>query len=243
MPRIDALIEKLKQQYHAGAPLPQMLATLQLLHTEIAGGLKETEVLGTSGVSVLIPNVPAVHYPKQINPFEDNTVVYFELPEAEASDEEIDELLLQQSGIVSQEGLYKGRHNDNSQGEQYKHAKAKKENIQSEFAFGDEKTDNLSDIPTYAQYVRGPATERSSKEILIRNLTKIISEADKKTFIAELFRGDVAMYERSIKTIDNFHAYAEAEFWVRRELKTKIGWPPNSIMAAKFDQLVKKRFG
>lgn len=50
------------------------------------------------------------------------------------------------------------------------------------------------------------------------------------------------MYERSIKTIDNFQAYAEAEYWIRRELKTKLGWLPDDPAVQQFDQLVKKRF-
>ena len=32
------------------------------------------------------------------------------------------------------------------------------------------------------------------------------------------------MYERSIKTINSFNIYAEAEYWISRELKVKLGW-------------------
>jgi hypothetical protein len=50
------------------------------------------------------------------------------------------------------------------------------------------------------------------------------------------------MYERSIKTIQNFSIYAEAEFWIRRELKVKIGWLDADPVVKEFDQLVKRRF-
>ena len=43
-------------------------------------------------------------------------------------------------------------------------------------------------------------------------------------FINDLFRGDEAMYERSIKTINSFNIYPEAEYWISRELKVKLGW-------------------
>jgi hypothetical protein len=50
------------------------------------------------------------------------------------------------------------------------------------------------------------------------------------------------MYERSIKTIDGFSIYPEAQFWIQRELKLKIGWNEDSVTVKHFDQLVKRRF-
>jgi hypothetical protein len=50
------------------------------------------------------------------------------------------------------------------------------------------------------------------------------------------------MYERSIKTINGFNIYAEAEYWIIRELKVKLGWPNEHKTAQHFDQLVKRRF-
>jgi hypothetical protein len=76
----------------------------------------------------------------------------------------------------------------------------------------------------------------------IKDLKKGIGVNDRFLFINELFRGDEAMYERSIKTIQSFSIYAEAEFWIRRELKVKIGWRDNHSIVKQFDQLVKRRF-
>jgi len=78
-------------------------------------------------------------------------------------------------------------------------------------------------------------------EAPVRDLKKAIGVNDRFLFINELFRGDEAMYERSIKTINNFSIYPEAQYWIERELKVKIGWKDSDIVR-QFDQLVKRRF-
>ncbi len=80
------------------------------------------------------------------------------------------------------------------------------------------------------------------KDAPIKDLKKAIGINDRFLFINELFRGDEAMYERSIKTIQNFSIYAEAEFWIKRELKVKIGWHDNHPVVKQFDQLIRRRF-
>jgi hypothetical protein len=76
----------------------------------------------------------------------------------------------------------------------------------------------------------------------IKELKKGIGINDRFLFVQELFRGDEIMYERSIKTIDGFSIYPEAQFWIQRELKLKIGWNEDSVTVKHFDQLVKRRF-
>lgn len=76
----------------------------------------------------------------------------------------------------------------------------------------------------------------------VKDLKRAISINDRMRFINELFRGDETMYERSIKTINSFHIYAEAEFWIQRELKVKLGWDTSLELVKNFDQLVKRRF-
>jgi hypothetical protein len=61
-------------------------------------------------------------------------------------------------------------------------------------------------------------------------------------FLSELFRGDETMYERSIKTINNFRIYPEAEYWIERELKVKLGWDENKEAVKVFRKLIKRRF-
>jgi len=76
----------------------------------------------------------------------------------------------------------------------------------------------------------------------IKDLKKAIGINDQYLFINELFRGDQTMYERSIKTINSFNIYGEAELWIKRELKLKLGWNESSDVVRLFDQLVRRRF-
>lgn len=76
----------------------------------------------------------------------------------------------------------------------------------------------------------------------IKDLKKAIGINDRYRFINELFKGDETTYERSIKTINDFSIFPEAEFWIRRELKTKLGWNTEDELVQQFDQLVRRRF-
>lgn len=76
----------------------------------------------------------------------------------------------------------------------------------------------------------------------VKDLRKAIGINDRYLFINELFRGDENMYERSIKTINSFNIYPEAEYWIQRELKVKLGWIEDHEAVKIFDQLVKRRF-
>ncbi|MGN6211672.1 hypothetical protein [Parafilimonas sp.] len=76
----------------------------------------------------------------------------------------------------------------------------------------------------------------------IKDLRKGIGINDQYLFINELFRGDQTMYDRSIKTINSFNIYGEAELWIKRELKLKLGWNENSPASVLFDQLIRRRF-
>lgn len=80
------------------------------------------------------------------------------------------------------------------------------------------------------------------KETPVKDLRKAVGINDRFLFINELFRGDESMYERSIKTINSFNIYAEAEYWINRELKLKLGWNTELPSVKHFDQLVKRRF-
>jgi hypothetical protein len=123
--------------------------------------------------------------------------------------------------------------------------------------------DPMTEIPTLSQQVQesgapaGTAGEQELndklkqgktelleilKETPIKDLRKAIGINDRFLFIDELFRGDEAMYERSIKTINGFNIYPEAEYWISRELKVKLGWNNDSKAVQHFDQIVKRRF-
>jgi hypothetical protein len=130
--------------------------------------------------------------------------------------------------------------------------------LPAEFAF-----DPLAEVPTLAKQlpkeindhiaVRQSSFNDSLKadalevghlltEAPVRDLKKAIGINDRFVFIQELFRGDEIMYERCVKTINNFRIYAEAEYWIERELNVKLGWDKNSDTAQHFYRIVKRRF-
>ena len=76
----------------------------------------------------------------------------------------------------------------------------------------------------------------------IKDLRKAISINDKYLFINELFAGDEALYERSIKQIQSYSILPEAIFWIQRELKIKLNWSTENEVVQLFDQLVRRRF-
>ena len=80
------------------------------------------------------------------------------------------------------------------------------------------------------------------KDHPIRDLKKAIGVNDRYVFINELFRGDEVMYDRSLKTINSFRIFAEAEYWIERELKVKLGWEEHKETTRHFYQLVRRRF-
>ena len=123
--------------------------------------------------------------------------------------------------------------------------------------------DPMNEIPTFSQYnvvkevneIMGQQESLNDKlkenrtEVMhvikdtpIRDLRKAIGINDRFVFINELFRGDEPMYERSIKTINSFNIYPEAEYWMNRELKIKLGWDDTRENVKHFYQLVKRRF-
>lgn len=76
----------------------------------------------------------------------------------------------------------------------------------------------------------------------VKDLRHAIGINDKFLFIQELFRGDVDVYERSIKTINECQSLQEAEYWIERELKIRQGWQDDMPAVHHFYSLVKKRF-
>ena len=79
-------------------------------------------------------------------------------------------------------------------------------------------------------------------EMPVKDLRHAIGINDKFQFIQELFRGDIDTYERSVKTINEFHSLQEAEYWIERELKIRQGWEDDNRIVKQFYSLVRKRF-
>lgn len=76
----------------------------------------------------------------------------------------------------------------------------------------------------------------------ITDLKKGIAINDRFRFIKSLFRGDENLFDRSVKTINNFNILQEAEYWMQRELLIKLGWNEEDELVQQFYLLVRRRF-
>jgi hypothetical protein len=101
-----------------------------------------------------------------------------------------------------------------------------------------------ADAPSVNDKLKQRTTELADQlaEPPVKDLRKAIGINDKYLYINELFRGDETMYERSIKTINSFTILPEAEYWIQRELKVKLGWSEANPTVKQFNQLIKRRF-
>jgi hypothetical protein len=242
MERIKILISKLQEQFDQKADVKQMLVTVQLLQSELSGhqsGSQQT--LGTSKVSVMLPrtmNAPAYSSPdfEKYGPKKD--VV----------------------GPVVKEIAAEVR----EQKEERQYAYAKNGSHPRKKESGNLLFDPLVEIPTLShqngvkeinemvatgqESLNDKLKQQNSelgdllKGTPIKDLRKAIGINDRFVFISELFRGDEAMYERSIKTINSFNIFPESEYWINRELIVKLGWDQDSETVRHFYQLVKRRF-
>ena len=232
MERVKALINTLQEQAQQDAGPSVLLATLQQIQLELTGGVISTRQLGTSKVAVVMPSHSRFMPPVQ----ETTDIIKQETPKE-----------LHRSAQVIEMPQVKYE------------ATAQKKNEENGWLF-----DPMKEIPTLTHQVNrkelndtmgqtgtSPKDKLKSEktelaEVLtespIRDLKKGIGINDRYVFLNELFRGDDAMYERSIKTINGFRILAEAEYWIERELKVKLGWDDGKTTTQHFYQLVKRRF-
>jgi len=218
MERIQTLINRLQEQVRQNADVAQMQLTLQLLQSEL-NQIQKTSVrtLGTSKVSVVLPTPVAI------------APVSIIKKEAEEEQEVISVPKIK-SKPKSQLDLHFDPMNEIPTFSQYKIGKEVNEAVEQQESFNDRLKENRTELM------------HSLKETPIRDLRKGIGINDRFVFISELFRGDEPMYERSIKTINSFNIYPEAEYWMNRELKIKLGWDDTKEIVKHFYQLVKRRF-
>ena len=218
MERIQTLINRLQEQVKQNADVAQMQLTLQLLQSEL-NQLQKTLVrtLGTSKVSVVLPTPVAIAPVsiKKSEPEEWQEVI--SAPKAKIKNN-------------NQLDIHFDPMNEIPTFSQYKIGKEVNETVGHQESFNDRLKENRTELM------------HSLKDAPIRDLRKGIGINDRFVFISELFRGDEPMNERSIKTINSFNIYPEAEYWMNRELKIKLGWDDTKEIVKHFYQLVKRRF-
>jgi hypothetical protein len=257
MERIQALIDKLYQQKQQNSNPAQLLFTVQLLQSELLKLQQKNGTLGTSKVAVTLP--VNMNFTEE----EIRTPMVEEKPRQEPVAEPV--LSKVQPGEPAEQPTYQQK-----QYSIPRPAVAKEvEEPVSRYAPQPQQVLNpafipVVETPTLAQYqpkkeVNEAVAERMEslndrlkqdktevahvlKDAPIKDLKKGIGINDRFTFVRELFRGDEAFYERSIKTINGFHIFSEAEYWINRELKFKMGWDEDREVVKHFYQLVRRRF-
>jgi hypothetical protein len=257
MERVETLVQKLQQQLKEGAPVSQLLLTTQMLQHELVHtqsklpNLQNNKpVIVSMPVNVLPLPVPEAQPLKQetkpIAADTEKTVELLQVDEA-AIEAELEEIkrnaaLMNQIGVHSKPSLLFNSTDDDiptlSQGKTIARSlPSALDSKEINESVAQEKT-SLNDIH------RETKVELSEKltDMPVKDLKKAIGINDRFLYINELFRGDEVMYERSIKTINSFSIWPEAEYWIKRELKTKLGWIDTDQVVIQFDQLVKRRF-
>ena len=246
MERVKTLIEKLQQQVDDNAPADKLLMTVQMLQSELLQQ-KSSDVVNKGKVTVMMPGNRAA------GNYDQKDTLKHEHETIREEDKIIEVLKVDEKEI--EEELEEIKRN----------AEAKNQmsiNAKPVLMF-----DPIEDVPTLTHQTSAPVPQKNINEATarpeslnerlkqskielsdmlteapVRDLKKAIGVNDRFLFINELFRGDEAMYERSIKTINNFSIYPEAQYWIERELKVKIGWKESNPIVKQFDQLVKRRF-
>ncbi len=233
MERLSQLIGKLNEQFEQNADLSQLLMTTQLIESELvrlSSAYRQT--LGTSKVAVVMPAGGRGY---------NSATAQLEKVEEEAITMPVE--IVEKNVVIEKNGV---------------HSDSKKEQKNGW------NIDPLREIPTLAhqQVVKelneimgsnqSSLNDKLKEEVIeighlltdspVRDLKRAIGINDRFVFISELFRGDEVMYERSIKTINGFRIYPEAQYWIERELKVKLGWDESKECTRHFYQLVKRRF-
>jgi hypothetical protein len=248
MERVGILINKLQEQLKQQADAKSMLVTVQMLNAELMQNLQQKNGQPTSKVSVVMPNNYAAPAADGSSTSEISTPQPEPVTQQEIAVEEKKEV----HELVPVEVF-----SDVEVEEEVKEEPVKREHsswifdpVEAPTLAHQEKVVyelNLSmsgEEPTVNDKLKTNNAEVAHilHDVPIRDLKKAISINDRHRFIEDLFRGDETMYERSIKTINNFNNFAEAEFWMQRELKLKLAWDNNSSQVKLFDQLVRRRF-
>jgi len=229
MERIEILISKLKTQFDQQADPAQLLSTVQQLQTELLQlQPKNPRTLGTSKVAVMMPAGMG-----QISAEHERYA-----PRAVAEPvKEVRETVLVDKGsvaIVQDNGQLDMVFDPMIEIPTLSHQVQEINNVKSNSPGAESLNDKLKQGKTELLEVL--------KEAPVKDLRKAIGINDRFLFIDDLFRGDEAMYERSIKTINSFNIYPEAEYWIIRELKVKLGWDNDNKTVQHFDHIVKRRF-
>ena len=244
MERVRTLIEKLQQQLADNVPADSLLLTVQMLQVELVKQKSNGAAVSSGKVAVVMPAAnnnyreqPLIKQAETI-PQEEKIIEVLQVDEKEI-EEELEEIkrnaeAKNQMSIHTNPVLMF----DPIEDVPTLTHQTPLANKQKEINESSARPESLNDRLKQSKFELSDMLT----EAPVRDLKKAIGVNDRFLFINELFRGDEAMYERSIKTINNFSIFPEAQYWIERELKVKIGWKESNPIVKQFDQLVKRRF-
>lgn len=217
MERIQALINRLQDQLDQKADPAQMQATVQWILAELSQQSASSKILGTTKVAVIMPQVHPEPVKKETKKKESKEPVQHHSRQQHKQEHQLGfefDPMTEIPTLSHQRGT-----------EQSKKAFPEQE-ISLNDRFNEKRTELMETL----------------KDEPIRDLRKAIGINDRYIFIQELFRGDESMYDRCVKTINGFSIFAEAEYWMNRELIVKLGWNEEDAIVRGFYSLVKRRF-
>lgn len=256
MERVEVLIDKLKQQYLDKAGKDQMMITVSMLQAELASTPSSKENNGRKGVAVIMPSAPAFIASQEI--IEEKIAI--------PREKVVEVLEVDEKAIEAElEMIRKAAEKKNAYSV---HGRYVAEEVEDEY----EDIPTLATHSAYLPPVSVPVTEKEIRKEVnefivgtesslnerlkeskveladrlndspVKDLKKAIGINDRYLYIIELFSGNESMYDRSIKTLNSFSILPEAEFWMERELKIKLGWQEDKPIVRQFIQLVRRRF-
>ncbi len=243
MERIKALINKLHEQSEQNADPSVLMVTVQLLQAELAQSFASVpRQMSTSKVAVMMPSSNKVSLAlKEAMPETISQPQYPQFAEQLKVTESLKKMPEREVYAVENKSA-EAKKEDHSgwlfdPGEEIPTLAHQREFRERNDVFGATVSSLNDRLKTEKKELATVLTDGP-----VRDLKKAIGINDRFVFLSELFRGDEAMYERSLKTINNFRIYPEAEYWIERELKVKLGWDERKEAVKHFRQLVKRRF-
>jgi len=243
MERVGALIERLAEQHKQGVAAPQLLVTVQMLLAELQQ--EQKTVPSTKKITVILPSVNTQNIPLVNGTDANSEAVSHNKTEVPAIEKK--------PAVIAEEETPRyvpepAKTTETVKDDYYKWAFDPVKEVPT-LAHQDKELLEINELigvkeESLNERLRVEKLELASvlKEAPIRDLKKAIGINDRYLFVNDLFRGDDTMYERSIKTINSFNILAEAEYWIQRELKVKLGWNEDNETVKHFDQLVRRRF-
>ncbi len=240
MERVTILINRLNEQLQQQAPTDNLLVTAQMLVAQ----LQQKHIPAAN--SKVAVTMPVVHHHTYAETIENTTTLVIDEPMVAVADLVLPQPIETDTFIAEEEMVAKEEDVVFKQNHFFNDAFAAIPTLPFQ---PQKEVFELNDVMVLEAENNNSKWNENKVEVAailertpIKDFKKAININDRYLFINELFRGDEAMYERSLKTIQGFTILPEATFWIQRELKLKLGWAEGTQAVKLFDQLVSRRF-